>query len=137
MGDAQFHLLDRGRALDAEVDNEKSVYRLRLGGAPITTKAATVAGSGDNTFHTPASGKQIRLEYVSLSADAANSSAVTATVKLAGGDRYKVSLLPGAIWARNIGAGKRHVLGATDQPLVVNLSAAQSVHVSIEYDEVT
>lgn len=137
VADGQFRLSDRSRPLDADVDNELGVYRLRAGGSPVTTKAATISSSGDNTFHTPTSGKRIRLEYLSLSADTANSGGVTVIVKLAGGDRYKVSLLPGAIWARNIGAGKRHVLGATDQALVVNLSSALSVHVSAEYDEVT
>ena len=104
----------------------------------VSAKALTVSGNGDNTVHTPAAGKKIRLYYASLNADDANSAAVIAILKFGAGGAalYKYSLGAGGIWARNISAGRRHIDGAVDQALILNLSAAQSVHVSIEYEEV-
>jgi len=109
-----------------------NVYQRRT-----NAKAETFSSSGDNTIRTPESGKYVLLQYLCLSADGANGADVTATVKWAGMSDalYKVSLKPGAIWARNIGAGRRVVTGDVDQALVVNLSVAQSVHVSHESQE--
>lgn len=101
-------------------------------------KALTVNTTGDNTIHTPTSGFAIGLHYICLSADGANAADVTAIVKFGAGGTplFKVSLKAGAIWARNIWAGMRYAEGAKNAPLIVNLSANQSVHVSIEYEEV-
>lgn len=94
--------------------------------------------SGDNIIHTPALGKKIRLYYLSLSALSANTDAVTAIVKFAAGGAtlYEISLKAGAIWARNIGAGRRFVDGGVNDDLIVNLSDNQTVYVSFEYEEV-
>lgn len=99
--------------------------------------AVTASLSGDTTIYTPPTGKKAGLQYVCLSADGANSADVVVIVKFgAGGSaKYKLSLKPGAIWARNIGARMRWLLGAVNEPLVVNLNAAQSVHVSVEVEE--
>ena len=108
-------------------------------GTVYQAKATTQVASGDNTHHTPDSGKAIRLQYVCLSADGGNGADVTAVVKFgaAGASLYKVSLKPGAMWARNIGAGRRSVQGAVDESLIVNLTGAETVHVSTEHLEVT
>lgn len=107
--------------------------------ATYEAKAATYSSSGNNTHHTPASGKQINLCYVCLSADGANVGDVTVIVKFGAGgaSKYKISLKPGALWARNIGAGRRTVKGTVDETLVINLSAAETVHVSTELLEGT
>ena len=84
---------------------------------------------------TPESGKFLLIQYLCLSADGGNTASVTATVIVGSSTKYKVSLKPGAIWARNIGAGRRVVTGEVDEPLKINLSAAQSVHVSHEREE--
>lgn len=104
---------------------------------PLTSISATAvdaSASGDNTIvsitNTP------RLYYISLSANGANSADVTAIVKVGASTKYKVSLKAGAIWARNIGAGRSYVTGASGDDIVVNLSAAQTVHVSVEYADV-
>lgn len=117
--------------LDAHAD-AVNVYQRRT-----DAKAETFSAAGDSTIKTPASGMFILLQYLCLSADADNGANVTATVKWAGNADalYKVSLKPGAIWARNIGAGRRVVTGVVDQALVINLSAAQAVHVSHEAQE--
>lgn len=107
------------------------VYQRRTNAA-----ARTVSSAGDNIVHTPASGRFVLLEYVCLSADALNTAPVIATIKWNGGaDLYKLSLVPGAIWARNIGAGRKVVTGGQDQALVVSLSAAQNVYYSEESEE--
>lgn len=110
----------------------------RVVSEPLSPTALSVSSSGDNTIFTPDSGEVTRAYYISLSADGANSADVTAIVKFgAGGSaNYKVSLKAGAIFARNIGAGKRHMQGATNEALIVNLSAAQTVHVSVEAESV-
>lgn len=97
----------------------------------ITATAVDASASGDNTIvsitNTP------KLYYICLSANGANSADVTATVKIGATTKYKVSLKAGAIWARNIGAEKRYVTGIAGDDIIVNLSAAQTVHVSVEY----
>lgn len=77
-----------------------------------------------------------RLYYISLSANGANSADVTATVKIGGSSKYTVSLKAGAIWARNIGAGRKHITGSSGDDIIINLSAAQTVHVSVEYADI-
>lgn len=100
----------------------------------ITATTADATASGDNTIvsitNTP------RLYYISLSANGANSADVTAIVKIGATSKYKVSLKAGAIWARHIGAGNSYVTGASGDDIIVNLSAAQTVHVSVEYADV-
>jgi len=84
---------------------------------------------------TPTSGRAVNLYYISLSADYTNTTSVVATVKTGTTERYKVCLAPGAIYGRNVGAGKFYVAGAIDETLVLNLSAAQTVYYSVEYIE--
>ena len=106
-------------------------------GTAISIKAVTISTIGDNTIHTPAAGNRIELGYLAISADGGNSADVIATVKFgaAGAAIYKVSLKAGSIYARNIGAGNRFGDSGLDTALVVSLSANQTVHVSVEYDE--
>ncbi len=107
----------------------------------VTTlaKAVTASTSGDTTIHTPTASNRVKLGYICLSADGANSADVTVIVKFtAGGSTlYKISLKAGAIWARNIGAGQRYLDGGVNNALIVNLSTAQTVNISIEYTEST
>lgn len=102
-----------------------------LGEYAIAATSVDASSSGDNTIvsitNTP------KLYYVCLSANGANSADVTAIVKIGATTKYKVSLKAGAIWARNIGAEKRYVSGSVGEDIIVNLSAAQTVHVSVEY----
>ena len=102
-----------------------------LGESAIAATSVDASSSGDNTIvsitNTP------KLYYICLSANGANSADVTAIVKIGATTKYKVSLKAGAIWARNIGAEKRYVTGSAGDDIIVNLSAAQTVHVSVEY----
>jgi hypothetical protein len=141
-GDIDVRLKDSAGS-EATIDTLTGGVKVKLvnDGLPVDTYSATaltVSASGDNTIVTPASGKAVRLYYVSLSAHDGNGAGVTCILKFGtgGSAKYKVSLTPKAIWARNIGAGRRYLQGAVDAPLVVNLSAAQSIHASIEYEEV-
>jgi hypothetical protein len=104
----------------------------------LSPTASSASSSGDNTIFTPGGGQSSRVYYLALSADGGNSADVTAIVKFgAGGSaKYKVSLKPGSMFARNIGAGKRYMQGAANEALIVNLSAAQTVHVSVEAESV-
>lgn len=113
-----------------EVAQAVEVYQRRTSAGAIT-----VSSSGSNDVLTPASGKYILLQYICLSADAANAAEVTVSVLLGAALKYKVSLKPGAIWARNVGAGRRVVTGNVDEKLTVTLSAAQTVHVSSETEQ--
>lgn len=104
---------------------------------PVASVSATTAdatASGDTTIVSITNSP--RLYYISLSANGANSADVTAIVKIGATNKYKVSLKAGAIWARNIGAGNSFITGASGEDIVVNLSAAQTVHVSVEYADV-
>lgn len=125
-------------ALPAGTNNIGDVDVVTLPVDTYSAKSADASSSGDNTIHTPAAGKKIRLYYLALSANGANSADVTTVVKFAAGGatKYKLSLKAGAIWARNIGAGRRYLEGAANEALIVNLSAAQTVHASLEYEEI-
>lgn len=108
-----------------------------IGSSVTTATGVTVSTVGDNTIYTPTAGFRIRVYYISMSADSGNGAAVTAIVKFgaSGATLYKVSLTPKAIWARNVGAGRNWIEGLVNEAVIVNLSAGQQVHVSIEYDE--
>lgn len=104
---------------------------------PVDTYSAVAvdaSASGDNTI--VAVTNSARLYYVSLSANGANSADVTAIVKIGASEKFKVSLKAGSIFARNIGAGRRYLTGSTGDDIIVNLSAAQTVHVSVEYEDI-
>lgn len=94
--------------------------------------------SGNTTIVTPASGRRIRLHYLEYSADGANSADVTVYLRFgaSGGAKYRTSLKAGSVFARNVGAGRRYIQGGIDEALIVNLSAGQTVNISVEYEEV-
>lgn len=77
-----------------------------------------------------------RLYYICLSADGANTADVRVVVRIGASQKYTLSLKPGVIWARNIGAGRKYITGSTGDDIIVNLSAAQTVHVSVEYADI-
>ena len=126
-------------ALDATVA-EGNIKLAEIAGLaailPVDTYSAIAidaTSSGDNTIvaitNTP------RLHYICLSANGANSADVTAIVKIGTSEKFKVSLKAGAMFARNIGAGRRYLTGSVGNDIIVNLSAAQTVHVSAEYED--
>lgn len=119
-----------GNPINPATEEKQDAIIANLGGS-ITAASTSISSSGDNTIvaitNTP------KLYYVSLSADGSNGADVTATVKVGASSKYKVSLKAGAIWARNIGAGRWYVTGSAGEDIIVNLSAAQTVHVSVEY----
>jgi hypothetical protein len=104
--------------------------------ATYSVKTGDATASGDTTIHTPTGGTAVRLHYICLSALGTNSADVTVTVKLGSTSLYKLNLRPGAMWARNIGAGHRYLQGATNDVFKVTLSASQTVSVSMEYEEI-
>ena len=102
-----------------------------------TALSGTVSAAGDNTVIAPAAGKTSRMYYLALSAGATNAADVTVTVRFASGSAmYKVDLVPGAIYARNVGAGKNYLAGSVNDAIIINLSAPFTVNWSIEHDEV-
>lgn len=113
-------------------DQESIVTALREEQA-ITATAVDANQAGDNVIvaitNTP------KLYYFSISANGANDADVTATIKIGSTVKYKVSLKPGSIYARNISAEKRYVTGPDGSDIIVNLSVAQTVHVSVEYED--
>jgi hypothetical protein len=104
---------------------------------PTDTYLATsvdATASGATTIVAVGGSQTLRLAYLCLSADGANSADVTATVKIGSAIIYKLSLKAGAMWARNIGAGRRYLAGAVGDDLTIELSASQTVHVNTEYE---
>jgi hypothetical protein len=101
--------------------------------------SVTSATSGSSLIVTPTTGSYLRLHYVALNADGGNAADVTSAVcfSATGSLIYKMSLKPGSIFARNVGAGRRYLEGAVDESLYLNLSTTQTVNVTIEYDETT
>lgn len=109
-----------------------------VGSQTLTKKTVTASASGPNTIHTPAAGKKVRLYYLGYSAGATVSGVLVGMRFTAGGadfdNQYLIS--PGQPFGRNIQAGKRYIDGGTDELLVVNLSAAQTVYCNVELEEV-
>ena len=74
-----------------------------------------------------------RLYYFGLSAPTTNGAAVDVILQFgAGAPLYRFNLSPGQFIARHIGGGMRCIVGT--EALIVNLSVAQTVYVSIEYE---
>ncbi len=119
--------------LPAGTNNIGDVDVLTLPNTSILATAVDATTSGDNTIVSITNIP--RLYYISLSANGANSADVTAIVKIGASTKYKVSLKAGAIWSRNIGAGRSYVTGSAGDDIIVNLSAVQTVHVSVEYSD--
>lgn len=105
----------------------------------LTKKTVTASSSGTNTIHTPAAGKKVRLYYLGYSAGATVTGVLVGMRFTAGGTDFDNQYLvtPGQPFGRNIQAGKRYIDGGTNEALVVNLSAAQTVYVNIEIEEIT
>ena len=104
----------------------------------FNVSTVSAAASGDTEVVAPSAGKRVRVLYLCLNADGANSADVTAGIRFgaAGDIVYLVSLKAGSIFARNIGAGLNYIQGATDEALSVNLSASQTVNCTVEWEEV-
>lgn len=104
----------------------------------LTKKTVTASSSGANTIHTPALGKKVRLYYLGYSAGATVTGVLVGMRFTAGGTDFDNQYLvtPGQPFGRNIQAGKRYIDGGVNEALVVNLSAAQTVYVNVELEEI-
>lgn len=96
--------------------------------------SGVVAGAGDNIVLTPTAGLSVRLFYITLGSSGGNASPMTVAARFASGAAmYTIPLVPGAIWSRNIGAGKYYLQGAVNDTLILNLSAGQPLDWSAEF----
>ena len=96
--------------------------------------SGTVSSMGDNVILNPGVGQSVRLFYLCLGAPGSNVADVTVAVRFGAASAiYTIPLIPGFIWARNIGAGRFYMQGQPDDNLILNLSAAESVCWSTEY----
>lgn len=98
---------------------------LRFSGGKIT-KTAQVVTPGNTTIHTPASGKAIKLFWVSALNDPDQSASPLIIFKFGANEIYRGYAL--AHW--------EVFTGAVDQSLVVNLDSTGDVAVTIHYQEV-
>lgn len=88
--------------------------------------ATSVTTAGDTTLVTPAAGKRIRLQWVYAINDPTALISTKLTVKLGTAVQY-------VAWAIS---KRQQLTGAVDAPLVINLSAAGDVAVTVFYQEV-
>ena len=126
--------------LDSTQQNALKVTGVGPGGTiniqPNTYSAlsGTVFGGGDNIVLTPTAGLSVRLFYLSLGAPGANASPETVAVRFASATAmYTIPLVPGAVWSRNIGAGKYYLQGAVNDTLILNNPTGQSLCWSAEF----
>lgn len=108
--------------LDAATE---STQRLRYGGGK-TAYAGLVNTAGDNAIITPAAGMKVRVFWVAFVPNSDNGAATLVTVKFGATPIYMGYAL--AHW--------EVFTGATDQQLIVNLTSAQAVAVTVHYTEV-
>lgn len=106
-----------------------STIQRRFGtvGTPKKAQAALVSAAGDTTFITPTSGKSLRVLWVAFVPDSDNLLSTRVQVKFgaAGAPFY-------------LGYAMAHwevFEGGLNIPLVINLSAAQAVAVTVHYEE--
>jgi hypothetical protein len=99
------------------------------------TKAGLVNTTGDNTLHTPAAGKRIRLYWIALSTSQDNTAENLIQVKLTDADgtvKYRWRMgNPGAF------VGGRTIEGNVDEPLILNLATTDGVDWNVDLEEVT
>ena len=101
----------------------------RFAGAKLQ-RAVQISATGDNTIVTPAAGQRIRLLWLGLSSSENNGAEVLAIVKFGAVEHYRWNMgAPGAFAHWEI------IEGATDEPLVINLSGSQDVEVNYTYVE--
>lgn len=129
---------DGSSAIDPATDGTLKDGSQLIGSQTFTKKSVTASSSGNNTLHTPAGGKKIRLYFFGYSAGN-NVTGVLAGLKFTTGgtvfdQQYLVAA--GQPYARNIQAGKRYIDGGVNEALVVNLDAAQTVYVNLELEEI-
>jgi endonuclease YncB( thermonuclease family) len=92
----------------------------------------TVTASGDTTVYTPGSGKAIRLKWLGMSSPDSNANSTVATVKLGGTSIYAWD------FSKNGGAFAHGCVreGSVNGTLVINLSVAATLHVSMDLEEI-
>jgi hypothetical protein len=102
--------------------------------AQLTAVSGVVSSSGNNTCITPASGKKLRVTYLSYNPSAGVEAAFR--FGAAGGLFLRNALtVGGGVIAKDIG-GFYYVDGAVDEALILNLSAAVSTNWNAFYLEV-
>lgn len=124
---------------DTDVSVSNPVPTDAIEGA-ITAVSETVTASGETAVITPSAGKAVRLWWYNINADPGNSAHVVAGLRFGTGaaDFFKISLSQyGGAIAHGYKAGRAFVQGAADEPLIVNLSAAQTVYCNFDCEEVT
>ena len=122
--------LPSGASTEATLETVKT----NLDRLAMTAASGTVSSLGNNTVITPASGKRLSIAYLSYNP----ALAVEAGFRLgaAGTLMLKNSLTAGgSVIAKDFG-DFRHVLGAIDEPLILNLSLAVSTNWNVFYREV-
>lgn len=105
--------------------------------ASDTYSAASGAVTVSGTLHSTTAGKTLRLFYYMLNADAGNAGPITVSLSFTtGGAITTVSLVPGAILARNVGAGKYYLPGAVNDNLLVTITGTGTLNWATESKEV-
>lgn len=113
--------------------------RLVIGDRTVTPVTVTASASGSTLVYQPAAGKSARLLWYHLAGSPSNGASVIASLRWATGGANFVSVpisQYGSALAHAPGAGNRYYQGAVDQGLFVNLSAAQSVTVNIDVEDI-
>lgn len=98
------------------------------------TKAGLANTAGDNTLHTPAAGKKIRLYWIALSSSQDNAAENLIQVKLTDADgavkyRWRMGNPSAAAFSRT-------VEGDVDAPLILNLANTQPVDWNVDLEEI-
>lgn len=90
-------------------------------------QTATLTTAGDTTVLTPPPGQALRVHWVYAVGDPDNADAPLITVRLGARELYRAYAL----------SKRQQITGAADEALVVNLSAAASVAVTVIYEVIT
>jgi hypothetical protein len=119
---------------DPETGLAKDATLLRRYGDHVT-KAGFTTTAGDNTLHTPAAGKKIRLYWIALSSSQDNAAENLIQVKLTDSDgtvKYRWRMgNPGAF------AGSRTIEGNANEALVLELANTNGIDWNVDLEEVT
>ena len=101
-------------------------YVVDSGEQELTHVVSTVTAAGDTTLYTPAAGKRLRVRWVYAINDPGSAASPLIKVLLGGEEKFRVY----AVSKRQL------VLGPVDGALVINLSEAAEVAVTVLLQEV-
>ena len=126
-------MCDESKYLPVRLSNGSVFYDAEVGKS-ADAWSITATSSGNNTIKTPSTGKKLRVKFIDIWNNGSADETVYLRFGSAGAGRFKKTLATKTGFALNLVGCNWE--GAADEPLIVNLSAAGTVDVTVMGEEV-